>query len=69
MKLLVLTRESWPVNSPLTVKQAALHASVSESLIYRWCEDGTLPHMEWHFRSVFRSWVRTLSRDTGGYLV
>ncbi len=24
--------------------------------------------MEWHFRSVFRSWVRTLSRDTGGHL-
>jgi len=29
----------------------------------------TLPMTEWHFRSVFRSWVRTLSRDTGGYLV
>jgi excisionase family DNA binding protein len=28
----------------LTVKQAAQHASVSESLIYAWCSDGTLPH-------------------------
>jgi excisionase family DNA binding protein len=30
--------------SMLTVKQAALRASVSESLIYAWCVDGTLSH-------------------------
>ena len=29
----------------LTVKAAAARAAVSESLIYAWCADGTLPHM------------------------
>lgn len=29
----------------LTVKQAAARACVSESLIYAWCADGTLPHL------------------------
>jgi excisionase family DNA binding protein len=29
----------------LTVKQAAEYASLSESLIYAWCNDGTLPHI------------------------
>lgn len=28
----------------LTVAQAALRAAVSDSLIYAWCADGTLPH-------------------------
>lgn len=28
----------------LTVRQAAGHAEVSESLIYAWCNDGTLSH-------------------------
>ncbi|MBA4067167.1 MAG: hypothetical protein C0501_26375 [Isosphaera sp.] len=28
----------------MTVKEAALHATVSESLIYAWCADGTLRH-------------------------
>jgi excisionase family DNA binding protein len=28
----------------LTVKAAAERACVSESLIYAWCADGTLPH-------------------------
>lgn len=29
----------------LTVAQAALRACVSKSLVYAWCEDGTLPHV------------------------
>jgi excisionase family DNA binding protein len=29
----------------LSVKQAAAKACVSPSLIYAWCEDGTLPHV------------------------
>jgi len=29
----------------LTVTEAALRASVSVSLIYVWCSDGTLPHI------------------------
>ncbi|QEG26692.1 Helix-turn-helix domain protein [Gemmata obscuriglobus] len=29
----------------LTVREAAERAAVSESLIYAWCADGTLPHM------------------------
>lgn len=29
----------------LTVKQAAVRTGVSESLIYGWCADGSLPHM------------------------
>ena len=33
------------MSSPLTVKQAASHASVSAALIYAWCANGTLPHM------------------------
>lgn len=33
------------MSPPLTVKQAAAHASVSAALIYAWCADGTLPHM------------------------
>jgi excisionase family DNA binding protein len=28
----------------LTVAQAALRACVSESLVYAWCSEGTLPH-------------------------
>jgi excisionase family DNA binding protein len=28
----------------ITVKQAAEHACVSQSLIYAWCADNTLPH-------------------------
>src|SRR5262249_46328582 len=28
----------------LTVRQAALRACVSESLVYRWCAEGSLPH-------------------------
>jgi excisionase family DNA binding protein len=28
----------------MTVAEAAKHASVSESLIYAWCAEGTLPH-------------------------
>ncbi|VTR92880.1 dna-binding protein : : HTH_17 [Gemmata massiliana] len=28
----------------LTVTEAAEHACVSESLVYAWCADGTLPH-------------------------
>ncbi len=28
----------------LTVAEAAARACVSESLIYAWCSDGTLPH-------------------------
>jgi excisionase family DNA binding protein len=30
---------------PITVKQAAIHAGVSTSLIYAWCEDGSLSHI------------------------
>lgn len=29
----------------LTVKDAAARAGVSDSLIYAWCADGTLPHV------------------------
>lgn len=29
----------------LSVKDAAARACVSKSLVYAWCEDGTLPHV------------------------
>lgn len=29
----------------MTVAEAAKHLNVSDSLIYAWCADGTLPHM------------------------
>jgi excisionase family DNA binding protein len=33
------------VESPLTVREAAEVARVSESLIYAWCRSGALPHL------------------------
>jgi excisionase family DNA binding protein len=51
----------------LTVKQAALHACVSESLIYEWCGDGTLAHTRVG-RKGRRGHIRIAVEDLDGVL-
>lgn len=51
----------------LTPKQAAERACVSESLIYAWCADGTLPHMRVG-RKGKRGHIRIAVEDLDGVL-
>lgn len=51
----------------LTVKQAAARACVSESLIYAWCADGTLPHLRVG-RKGKRGHIRIAAEDLEGVL-
>ncbi|QEL17407.1 helix-turn-helix domain-containing protein [Limnoglobus roseus] len=51
----------------LTVKQAATHAGVSESLIYVWCGDGTLPHVRMG-RKGKRGTIRIAVDDLNGVI-
>lgn len=51
----------------LTVAEAALRACVSESLIYAWCADGTLPHLRLG-RKGRRGTIRIATEDLDGVL-
>lgn len=51
----------------LTVRQAAERAAVSESLIYAWCSDGTLPHTRVG-RKGKRGHIRIAQEDLDGLL-
>lgn len=51
----------------LTVAEAALRACVSESLIYAWCADGTLPHSRLG-RKGKRGCIRIAAEDLDGVL-
>jgi excisionase family DNA binding protein len=51
----------------LTVTEAALRACVSESLIYAWCSDGTLPHTRLG-RKGKRGVIRIAAEDLDGML-
>ncbi|MBP3958414.1 helix-turn-helix domain-containing protein [Gemmata sp. G18] len=51
----------------LTVKQAAERAAVSESLIYAWIADGTLPHVRLG-RKGKRGTIRVSVEDLDGAL-
>lgn len=51
----------------LTVAEAALRACVSESLIYAWCADGTLPHLRLG-RKGRRGTIRIAREDLDGVL-
>jgi hypothetical protein len=49
------------------VAEAALHACVSESLIYAWCTEGTLPHTRVG-RKGKRGHIRIAVEDLDGVL-
>jgi len=51
----------------LTVAQSALHACVSESLIYAWVSDGTLPHTRVG-RKGKRGHIRIAEEDLDGVM-
>lgn len=51
----------------MTVAEAALRACVSESLIYAWCADGTLPHTRMG-RKGKRGTIRIAVEDLDGVL-
>jgi excisionase family DNA binding protein len=51
----------------LTVKEAAIRACVSESLIYAWCAEGTLPHLRVG-RTGKRGHIRIAVEDLDGVL-
>lgn len=51
----------------LTVKEAAVRACVSESLIYAWCAEGTLPHLRVG-RKGSRGHIRIAVEDLDGAL-
>ncbi len=51
----------------MTVHQSAEYATVSESLIYAWCADGTLPHTRVG-RKGKRGHIRIRREDLDGVL-
>ena len=51
----------------LTVAEAAARAAVSESLVYAWCADGTLPHSRLG-RKGKRGTIRIAVEDLDGVL-
>ena len=51
----------------MTVAEAAKHACVSESLIYAWCAEGTLPHTRVG-RKGRRGHIRIAVEDLDGVL-
>ena len=51
----------------MTVAKAAARAAVSESLIYAWCADGTLPHTRVGRRGK-RGHIRIAAEDLDGVL-
>ena len=51
----------------MTVAVAAARAAVSESLIYAWCADGTLPHTRLG-RKGKRGTIRVAAEDLDGVL-
>ena len=50
-----------------SVRQAAVRACVSESLIYAWCAEGTLPHTRVGRRGK-RGSIRIAAEDLDGVL-
>jgi excisionase family DNA binding protein len=51
----------------LTVRQAAMRACVSESLVYAWCQSGQLPHLRLGGNGK-RGCIRITAEDFDGFL-